>query len=118
MASDFDAWLTETQERRDNLVAYAQSGIPTDDSEQHVDVEMAIEACDQAGRLVLEAKRFLTQAEAQAVLAMKGKYPDLSSRERGIMEKDSVKDVQLVLDSCEITQRSCLSRVFQKNRRP
>lgn len=118
MASDFDAWLAQTQTDRDMLIDYGQSAVPPDADMQSADVEIAIQCCDQAGRLVSEARRFLTQAEAQAVLVMKEKYPDLSSRERGIMEKDAVKDIQLVLDSCEITQRSCLSRVFQKNRRP
>ncbi len=107
----FNEWLSETESERGRLIAFGK-GIPSS-----LDAGAAITASDEAARLLADAESFLTQAEAYAVLEMKKKYPDMSSRERAVMEKEAVRDIQLIVDACRITHKSCVSRYFNYKQR-
>lgn len=105
-------WLISTQEKRDELDAYGKSPLPLDAGERHVEIERAIQNADDSGRLLADAESFLSQAKAQAVLAMIDKYPDLSSKEREIMVKDAVRGVQRLVDGISVTNRTINHRIF------
>ena len=105
-------WLEATQSRRTELLAYAKSPLPVDISERHADLDMAIRAEDDLGQLLSDAESFLAQYTAQAVLAMREKYSDLSAKERELMIKAEVKDIRRVVDGIDVTSRTVKSRIF------
>lgn len=105
-------WLASTQAKRDELAAYGVSGRPMDAVERHGDIQVAIRSSDETGRLLSDAESFLTQAQAQAVLAMRDRYPDFTAKEREKMEKDHVRDIQRIVHGLEVTAKTINSRVF------
>lgn len=72
----------------------------------------AIEMTDEAARFLAEAESHLTHEKELAMWDSRKSHPELNSRERELVEKSKIRDVQLVVESCAITHRSCLSRYF------
>lgn len=107
----FDQWLEQTQARRDELDAFARSPLPVG-NDAFGEYNTLIAAEDDAQRLLADAQTFLTQATAKAVLTIKTKYPDNSADERKILVKDSVRDIQRLVDGIEVTARAMGSRRF------
>ena len=108
---NFTEWLESTQARRDELDAYARSPLPIG-NDAAGEINTLIAAEDDASRLLADAQTFLTQATAQAVLAIKTKYPDNSADERKILVKDSVRDIQRLTDGIEVTARAMSNRRY------
>ena len=108
----FIKWLDKTQEERDGLAAYGATGKPPTKEGQALDSLKAIEMTDAAARLRAEAEKHLTNEKSRAMFEVRKNNPDLNSREREAVVKSMVADVQLVVDACEITEKSCLSRYF------
>lgn len=112
MEVDFETWLEETSDIRARLMAYGKTGKPLGIEAQSLDVLTAIEMTDEAARLVLDAEAHLTHQRELAMWAARKEHPELTSREREIVEKSAVRKVQLMVGGCEVTHKSCLSRYF------
>lgn len=108
----FAEWLSATQERRDYLMAYGKTGTPSTEEGRALDSLTAITLTDEAARFLSEAESHLDHERSRAMLEVRRTNPGLNSRERELMEKSAVADVQLVVDACRITYKSCLSRYF------
>ena len=105
---NFDAWLEESAEVREALIAYSK--------QQAVNVDKAIEMSDECGKLQARAEWFLTQHIAQATLSAKSDFPSLGAEERKAMVKDKVKDIQFIVDAIGVTGRAIRDRIFSHRR--
>lgn len=104
-------WLESTQARRDELDAFVRSPLPIG-NDSFGDFNKLIANEDDANRLLADANTFLTQAQAQAVLSIKAKYPDNSADERKILIKDAIRDIQRLVDGIEVTARGISNRRY------
>ncbi len=107
----FDEWLSQTQERRDELDAFARSPLPLG-ADVHGETNRLIECEDDANRLLADAESFLTQYTAQAVLGIRAKYPDSSADERKIHVKDEVRQIQRLVDGIHVTAKTISNRRY------
>lgn len=105
-------WLTSTQEKREELDTFGKSALPADAGERHVDMELSIQHSDDAGRLLADAKSYLTQAYAQAMFAARKEHPDLTAKEREIVIEDSVRHVQRLIDGICVTVKTLNNRIY------
>lgn len=101
-------WLEQTEGQRADLYAYAKTPLPSDLSERHADEDKAIQASDDAGRLLSDCQYFLTQEIARQTLAVTG----MSAPERRAVVKDKVKDLQRLVDGIQVTATTLKSRIF------
>ena len=111
-SAQFIEWLGATQEKRDGLADYGATGKPPTEEGRALDSLKAIEMTDEAARLLAQAEKFLTHEKSRAMLECRKNNPELNSRERESVEKSMVAEIKLVVDGCEITYKSCLSRYF------
>lgn len=107
-----EVWLETTAQKRAQLMTYGQTGKPDTAEGRALDSMTAIQMTDEAARIRNEAICLLTKAREQAMWDARKKYPELNSRERERVEKSAVRQIQLLVDACEITYKSCLSRYF------
>lgn len=78
-----------------------------------LDQGKALEMEDAAARLLGEVESLLSFERARAMWHCKKNYGDtLNSRERDLIEKSYVRDVQLIVNDCQVTRESCKSRYF------
>jgi hypothetical protein len=75
-------------------------------------MDAAIQSADDCGRLLADAQSYLSQAKAQAMLAVLDEYEDLSAKEREFVIKDRVRKIQRLCDGLEVTERTLRSRLF------
>lgn len=108
----FVEWIAATEKQRSKLMAYGKTGTPATEEGRAIDSLTAIEMTDEAARLRAEAEKHLSHERELAMWAVKKDHPELTSREREIVERSAVREMQLMVDSCEITYKSCLSRYF------
>lgn len=109
---DLTTWLEQTESKRNELYDYGRSPLPCDIGERHNDIERAIQNSDDAKRLQSEAESYLTQARAQALFAVLHEYPDLSAKDREIVIKDRVRDLQRLVDGLTTTSRTIRDRIY------
>lgn len=105
-------WLEQTRARREELDAYGRSPLPTDAGERHMDLEAAIQNGDDAGRLRADAESFLSQYLAQAVMKFSQRRDEFTADERKALVRDSVRDIQRLVDGLTVTERTIKSRIF------
>lgn len=99
-------WILQTGARRLELRSWGASGASLDQGK-------ALEMEDAAARLLGEAEGLLSFERARAMWHCKNNYGDtLNSRERDLIEKSCVRDVQLIVNDCQVTRESCKSRYF------
>lgn len=103
---NFEEWLSNTQAKRDELTLAGKYG-----SASH-DINKAIEMIHEAENLRNEAESYLIQAKEQAMFQTRQKKPDLSNRERELIEKKEVLSFKAVFDACETTVSSLTRRYF------
>jgi len=109
---DFTEWIEQTQARRDELVELCRSQIDTDSGVRHGDLDRSIQNADDAGRLRADAEAFLVQATAQAVLAYSKRRDEFTADERKALVRDSVRDVQRLVDGLTVTERTIKNRIY------
>ena len=112
MDLELSDWLEQTQERRDELAEYGGSPLPIEPGQRHSEMEKAIAAADDADRLLADAESFLSQTREQAVFSIRERHPDLTSREREVLERARVREVQRLVDGAAATARTIRSRIF------
>lgn len=108
----FQQWIEATEAQRLRLMSYAQTGKPANEEGQALDSLVAIQMTDEAARLLAEAEKHLTFEREKAMWQARKDHEDLTSRERDLVEKSAVRKVQLMVEGCSITYKSCLSRYF------
>ncbi len=108
----FTEWLEATSEIRARLMSYGKTGKPSDGAARALDALTAIEMTDEAARLRSEAESHLAHEREIAMWSARKDHSELTSREREIVERSAVRNVQLIVDACEVTYKSCLSRYF------
>ncbi len=108
----FDEWLEATSDLRGRLMAYGKTGKPSTDAARALDTLTAIEMTDEAARLRSEAEKHLSHQRELAMWAARKEHANLTSREREIVERSAVRNFQLMVDACDVTYKSCLSRYF------
>lgn len=106
MSKEFDEWLSLTEKDRTELIEYGKVGGVT------LDPLKSIEKADATARLLAEAESFLSLEREKAMWDTRKKYPDLNSREREVIERSTIRGVQLIVDSLRICYQSCKSRYF------
>lgn len=104
MQEDLVEWLERTAPDLQRLI---DIGKDRDHS-----LDFIIQAESDSANLLIDGELFLTQAQAQAVLSIRDKYPDLTSRERGVMERAEVAKLQRVVDGLQVVARTLASRRF------
>ena len=105
-------WLEATATRRTELEAYALAPLPTDIGERHMDLEKSIQNADDAGRLLADGEMYLTGEKAKAMFAALKEHDDLTAKEREIVIKASVAQVQRLIDGLAVTARTIHDRIF------
>lgn len=104
-------WISQTQSRRDELSEFVRSPLPIG-NDAYGEISALILAEDDAQRMMADINTYVVQAQAQAVLAIKTKYPDNSADERKILVKDAIRDIQRLADGIEVTARGISNRRF------
>lgn len=108
---DFNSWLESTQARRDELAEYARSPLPIgNDSAGEINALIANE--DDAQRLLADAESYLLQAQASAMFQTRERHPDLSAKERELVAKSDVRDIQRTVDGVAVTARTISNRRY------
>lgn len=102
-------WLTSTAELRERLLSYGRSKIPTDPGERQLDVSTALENGQDAGDLLADADRYLSQAFARETLAARA---DFDAKTAAIIAKGKVSDLQRLRDGLAVTYRTIQDRRF------
>lgn len=109
---DLNDWLIGTQAARDALVRYCQSPLPNDIGQRHIDVELAIQNRDDAGRLLAELNEFLSHELARETIRIKNDCPGYSADERKLLVRDSVRHVQMLADVLSVTSTTIKERIY------
>ena len=105
-------WLVQTEDLRGKLYAFAKSPLPIEAGPRHLDMDVAIQNADDAGRMVADVDSFLAQFTAKAVLDVKKAYPDNSADERKLLVKNEVQQLQLLRDGLAVTVRTIRDRIY------
>lgn len=105
-------WLSQTEGLRLRLLAYDKMPLPSDAHERHCQLDEAIQAKADAGRLLADAKTYLLHEKGAALLAMRDKYPDMNASERSTMEKAETADLERIVAGLAISKSVLSDRVF------
>lgn len=104
-----EEWCESTQSRRDELDAYAVSPMPNAEDREH-DIEKAIAAGHDTGKLLADVDGFLVLAKAKAMYSLL--TDDLSSKDREIAIRAQVQPIQRLVDGLTVTNRTIQNRIF------
>ena len=107
--SDLEIWLDSTDEKRGELLAYSRSPIPSDPGQRQADISKALALAQDAGDLLSDMDKFLTDLTAQAILQIEGDY---SSDERKALVKAKVSGVTRLRDGLKVLYGSIRERRF------
>lgn len=108
----FEEWLVSTAEKRAELLAYGQSGIPTDIGLRQLDVSKAIEKGQDAGDLLADAEQYVILHTGKAVLDIRREHDELNAEERKAVVKARVSDVTRVRDGIHVLYATLKSRTY------
>lgn len=75
------------------------------------DIEKAIRGAEAAGLQLSQVQYFLTGETAKSVMSHKTECPELSAKERDLMVKDHVKDIQRLYDRLDVLCHSLNIRI-------
>lgn len=104
-------WLETTQDRRDELDAYAVSPLPVFEERQN-DIEKAIAFGHDCGKLLADAEGYLTHAKASAMYQAMKDPLEFNSRQIDLVVKDEVRGVQRLVDGLTVTNRTIQNRIY------
>jgi len=106
---DLASWLDATQSRRDELDAFAVSAMPCAE-DRDADIEKAIAAGHDAGKLAADSESYLTHAKAVAMYDLLKE--DLNSKQVDLGIKDRVRDIQRLADGLSVCNRTLQNRIY------
>ena len=110
--SELDSWLESTAEKRAELLRYSLSPIPTDPGVRQVDIGKALTLGQDAGDLLADIEKHLTDETGRAVLDVRKKYDDLTAEERRAQVKASVSSLARLRDGLQVICTSIKDRRF------
>lgn len=110
--TNLEEWLVSTAEKRAELLAYSRSPIPTDPGERQLDVSEALQHGQDAGDLVADADKYLTDQTAKEILAVRSEMPHLTADERRLTVKARVSTVERLRDGLQVVYGSIKERRF------
>lgn len=107
-----EEWLVSTIELRDLLLTYSKSSIPTDPGERQLDIAKALQAGQDAGDLLADCDKHLTDQTAKEILAVRKEYPELTADERRLTVKSRVSNIERLRDGFQVIYTSIKDRRF------
>lgn len=108
----FTEWLVSSQEKRDELLAYSISSIPTDIGLRQLDVSHAIVKGQDAGDLLADAEQYLSLETGKAVLEVRRENPELNADERKAVVKSKVSAYARLRDGIDVIYHTIKDRRF------
>lgn len=105
-------WLGSTAEKRVELLAYAQSKIPTDPGARQIDVSTALELGQDAGDLLADLEQHLIDETAKAIMEVRRTAGELTADERKAIVKSRVSSVSRLRDGMQVIYSSIKDRRF------
>lgn len=109
---ELEEWLTSTTERRTQLLEYSKSSIPTDPGERQLDVSQALQLGQDAGDLLADADKHVTDEVGKQTLQVRIDYPELNSGEREKVVKGRVSNLVRLRDGLQVIYTSIKDRRF------
>lgn len=109
---NLEEWLISTNEKRLELLAYSRSPIPTDPGERSLDISVALQHGQDAGDLLADADKHVTDETGRQVLKVRLDYPELNSGEREKVVKGRVSDLARLRDGLHVIYQSIKDRRF------
>lgn len=109
---NLEEWLVSTNEKRSELLNYSRSPIPTDPGERSLDISIALQHGQDAGDLLADADKHVTDETGKQVLKVRLDYPELNSGEREKVVKGRVSDVTRLRDGLHVIYQSIKDRRF------
>jgi len=106
-----DEWLKSTQDKRDEMDAFARSPLPIG-NDSHGETNKLIENEDAAQRILADAETYLEKYKSQAMFFVRNQHPDLTAKEREKVEVAEVADFKRVVTGIEITAKMISNRRF------
>ncbi len=105
-------WLESTAERRGQLLAYAQSKIPTDPGARQLDVSTALELGQDAGDMLADLEQHVIDETAKAVMEVRRTDGELTADERKAVVKSRVSKIARLRDGLQVIYTSIKDRRF------
>lgn len=105
-------WLESTNEKRSELLLYSRSLIPTDPGERSLDISIALRHGQDAGDLLADADKHVTDETGKQVLKIRLEYPELNSGEREKVVKSKVSNLARLRDGLQVIYTSIKDRRF------
>lgn len=106
---DLSEWLESTAEKRDALLAYSRSPIPTDPGTRQLDVSTALEFGQDAGDLLADADVYLSHALAAATLEARAEHDAQTAR---MVARSKAASVQRLRDGLAVCYQTIKDRRF------
>lgn len=105
-------WLVSTEEKRSELLAYSRSPIPTDPGERSLDISVALQHGQDAGDLLADADKHVTDETGKQVLQVRLDHSELNGTEREKIVKGRVSNVVRLRDGLHVIYTSIKDRRF------
>lgn len=102
-------WLSSTQEKRAELLAYAKSPISMEPGQRQIDVSTALEKGQDSGDLLADSEVYLAQKFAAAVLAARDTNDAQTAR---IVAKGEIAGIQRLRDGLAVIYQTIKDRRF------
>lgn len=98
-------WIVSTAAKRAELREWAASG-------KSQDPGLAMEMEHQAAVMLNEAEEHLAFERCRSMWFARKHYGELTSRERDLVEKSAIRQIQSVVNDCAISKETSRSRYF------
>lgn len=105
--TEFDKWLTETEQRRSEIIAFSK--IPV------LDVDKAIEFSAEMGMMENQADSYAKLALAAALRDSRAKYPEYSAKYREILVRADLDPYFKFSKDLAIIGRVLRDRIYNRN---
>lgn len=110
--SELSDWLDSTAEKREELLNYARSPIPTDIGLRQLDVSKALTMGQDAGDMLADLEKHLIDETARFVLLVNKENTGLSTDERRSVVKSKVSGISRLRDGLHVVYTSIKDRRF------
>lgn len=104
-----EEWLTSTAPRRQELLDYSRSKIPTDHGERQLDVSKALENGQDAGDLLADVEVYLSQELAKETLAAREKHDAQTAK---VVALGKVSQINRLRNGLAVLYRTLTDRRF------
>lgn len=112
MVDNLMVWLESTAEKRAEILAYSRSPLPTDPGERQLDISKALTYGQDAGDLLADVDKHLTDETARQTLAVINDSKGLTANERKLVVKGRVSQLSHLRDGLQVVYTSIKDRRF------